>query len=104
MFVHDIATSFDSAADVVIAPGDCFETLRALPDGFAKLIITSPPYNIGKAYEQSAKLDQYLDALNPVLEQLVRVLSTEGSICWQVGNYIEDGEVFPLDIYFYQLF
>ncbi len=104
IFTHNIAASFDPAADVVIAPGDCFETLRALPDGFAKLIITSPPYNIGKAYEQSAKLDQYLDALHPVLEQLVRVLSTEGSVCWQVGNYVEDGEVFPLDIYFYQLF
>lgn len=104
MFVHDIAASFDPAADTVIAPGDCFETLRALPDGFAKLIITSPPYNIGKAYEQSAKLDQYLDALNPVLEQLVRVLSAEGSVCWQVGNYVEDSEVFPLNIYFYQLF
>ncbi len=104
LWTHGIASSFSPAADVVIAPGDCLDTLRVLPDGFAKLIITSPPYNIGKVYEQSAKLNQYLDALHPVLEQIVRVLSMEGSVCWQVGNYVEDGEVFPLDIYFYQLF
>ncbi len=104
LWTHDIASSFDPAADVVIALGDCLDTLRALPDGFAKLIVTSPPYNIGKVYEQSSKLNQYLDALRPALEQIIRVLSTEGSVCWQVGNYVEDGEVFPLDIYFYQLF
>jgi adenine-specific DNA-methyltransferase len=100
----DIAESFDPAANVVIAPGDCLETLRILPDAFAKLIITSPPYNIGKSYEKATALDQYLAALSPAVEQIIRILSPEGSLCWQVGNYVEDGEVFPLDIHFYKLF
>lgn len=101
---HDIADSFSPTANVVIALGDCLETLLALPDGFAKLVITSPPYNIGKAYEKTTALDQYLDSLQPNIEQIIRVLSQDGSLCWQVGNYVEGGEVFPLDIYFYRLF
>ena len=100
----EIASSFSPTAEAVIAPGDCLETIRNLPDDLAKLIITSPPYNIGKAYEKSVGLDRYLDALSPVVEQIVRVLSPAGSLCWQVGNYVEDGEVFPLDIFFYRLF
>ncbi|HWT01280.1 MAG TPA: site-specific DNA-methyltransferase [Pyrinomonadaceae bacterium] len=104
LWSHDIAASFSPDADAVIAPGDCLETLRTLPGGFAKLIITSPPYNIGKAYEKATALEHYLNSLHPIIEQTVRVLSTEGSLCWQVGNYVEDAEVFPLDIHFYHLF
>lgn len=89
---------------IVLGEGDTLETLRRTPDGFAKLIITSPPYNIGKEYERQTKLDHYLEQLRPVLEQLVRVLSPSGSLCWQVGNYVEDSEVFPLDVYFYPIF
>lgn len=99
-----IATSFDPAANIVIAPGDCFDTLCRLPDGLAKLIITSPPYNLGKVYEQATKLDEYFEALNPIVNQLVRVLSPEGSLCWQVGNYVEKSEIFPLDIFYYPFF
>jgi adenine-specific DNA-methyltransferase len=32
------------------------------------------------------------------------VLSSDGSICWQVGNYVENGEIFPLDIFYYPVF
>jgi len=38
------------------------------------------------------------------VDQLVRVLSPQGSLCWQVGNYVEKGEVFPLDIFYYPFF
>jgi adenine-specific DNA-methyltransferase len=42
--------------------------------------------------------------MKPILSELVRVLRPDGSICWQVGNYVENGEVYPLDIYYYSLF
>ena len=86
LWTTEVAASFDPSADAVIAPGDCLDTLRTLPDDFAKLVITSPPYNIGKAYEKATTLNQYLDSLSPVIEQIIRVLSPEGSLCWQVGN------------------
>ncbi len=99
-----LAECFDPAVDAVIAPGDCLESLRSCPNGFAKLAITSPPYNIGKAYEKAAALDAYLASLNPIIEELMRVLSPDGSVCWQVGNYVESGEIVPLDILYYPYF
>jgi len=68
------------------------------------LVITSPPYNIGKSYEKSTSLEAYLQSQELVIAELDRVLAPAGSLCWQVGNYVSKGEVFPLDIYFYDLF
>jgi len=39
-----------------------------------------------------------------IIEQLIRVLSPKGSICWEVGNYVKSGEIFPLDIFYYNIF
>ncbi|MFO0972809.1 MAG: DNA methyltransferase [Phycisphaerae bacterium] len=99
-----IAETFEPSAEAVIAAGDCLDTLGSLPSDFAKMIITSPPYNIGKEYEKATHLDSYLRALSPIVDQLVRVLSRSGSLCWQVGNYVEDSEVFPLDVFYYPFF
>ncbi|HXG94801.1 MAG TPA: site-specific DNA-methyltransferase [Blastocatellia bacterium] len=101
---YEIADAFSPSADIVIAPGDCLDSLCTLPDNFVKLIITSPPYNLGKVYEKATDLRDYLKALNPIVDELVRVLSPEGSVCWRVGNYVENGEVFPLDIFYYPFF
>ncbi len=99
-----IADRYDPRAEIVIAEGDANDTLSRLPDGFAQLIITSPPYNVGKAYEKTTKLDRYLERLAPTISQIVRVLSDRGSLCWQVGNYVESSEVFPLDMFYYPIF
>jgi adenine-specific DNA-methyltransferase len=99
-----ISDTYSEDAEVVIALGDCLETLRTLPDGVSKLIITSPPYNIGKEYETPTHLDRYLAALSPIVDELIRVLSPRGSLVWQVGNYVENAEIFPLDILYYPIF
>ncbi len=104
LWTPDIQDHFEEDAEVIILCGDASQTLKTVPDESTKLIITSPPYNLGKVYEQATALDEYLDQLQPILEQLVRVLSPEGSLCWQVGNYVEKGEVFPLDNYYYPVF
>ena len=77
---------------------------QSLPSESIKLIITSPPYNIGKEYETRKNIDEYIDGLTPMLTEFYRILSSDGSLCWQTGNYVENGEVFPLDIYFYPYF
>lgn len=100
----NIADTFDPNAEAVILEGDSAETLKTLPDACVKLIITSPPYNIGKAYEEATHLDTYLDNLTPVVDQLIRVLAEDGSLCWQVGNCVENSEIFPLDIFYYPFF
>jgi adenine-specific DNA-methyltransferase len=75
--------------------------MRELPDESMKLIVTSPPYNLGKAYEKRSSLQVYVDAQARVIKECVRLLNPGGSLCWQVGNHVQDGEVFPLDIILY---
>ncbi len=87
-----------------ILEGDSLELLKLEEDAKYNLIITSPPYNVGKEYEVKTSIENYLEEQKVVIEQLVRVLADTGSICWQVGNYVEKGEIFPLDIYYYSIF
>lgn len=102
--VPAIANHFSKDAEAVILEGDSASTLRTVPDRTIKLIVTSPPYNIGKVYEKATDLDKYLDSLAPVINQVIRVLADNGSLCWQVGNYVEKSEIFPLDIFYYPFF
>lgn len=83
---------------------DALDFCRTLPSGSVKLIITSPPYNIGKEYETKIGIDEYICKMLPILDELYRILSNDGSICWQIGNFVDNGEVYPLDIYFYPYF
>lgn len=99
--VHD---GFSPDHQLVMMQADVEAACKSLPREQFSLIITSPPYNIGKKYESKLTLDAYLDWQTRVIAQLVRLLKPSGSICWQVGNYIDNGEVFPLDIYFYPIF
>jgi len=78
--------------------------MRDLPSESMKLIVTSPPYNIGKAYETRTELDAYIEDQANCIAEAVRLLHPNGSICWQVGNHVVDGEVFPLDILLYNEF
>lgn len=97
----EILDDFDPTSQIVLHCGDTLEFLRKVPNDTAKLIITSPPYNLGKEYEMKTAIEAYLDFQDQVIEQLVRVLRSDGSICWQVGNFVEDSEVFPLDTLYY---
>ena len=83
---------------------DSLTVLETYEDGKFDLIITSPPYNIGKSYETKTSIEDYLATQEEIIKELIRVMSAKGSICWQVGNYVNKGEVFPLDIYYYQIF
>ena len=87
-----------------IENGDCLKVLKKYEDGKFDLIITSPPYNIGKSYETKTTIEEYLETQEEIIQELIRTLSEEGSICWQVGNFVDKGEVFPLDIFYYQIF
>jgi adenine-specific DNA-methyltransferase len=90
--------------DYEIKKGDCLNVLKKTDDGKFDLIITSPPYNIGKSYETKTSIEKYLETQEEIINELVRTLSNKGNLCWQVGNYVDKGEVYPLDIYYYQIF
>ncbi len=95
---------FSKDARLVLFNGDCLELLKTIPDNSIKLIVTSPPYNIGKSYEKRIHLDEYVGFQTKVIRECVRVMRDDGSICWQVGNYVDNGEIIPLDILLYPIF
>ncbi len=99
-----IANQFNFDQQVVIYEGSCLEFLKNIPDKSIQLIATSPPYNIGKEYEKKINIQQYLSQQAKVIAECVRVLSDTGSICWQLGNYIDSGEIVPLDAILYPIF
>lgn len=95
-----------SAASSTLLTGDSLTMLDQVEDGSCRLVVTSPPYNIGKEYErdQRLSLDEYLAWLKPIVQKLALKVAEDGHVCWQTGNFVEDGEVFPLDLFFYQMF
>ena len=99
-----IASHYSADAKITLYLGDVMDLLRTMPKESVNLIVTSPPYNMGKEYENRVSVDAYLNNQKTVISELYRILRNDGSICWQVGNYVEDGEVYPLDILFYELF
>lgn len=99
-----ISDEFGLTESIVVYPGDCLALLKTIPDHSLQLIVTSPPYNIGKEYEKRLHLDRYLHSQAQVIAKCVRALSPRGSICWQVGNYVDRGAIIPLDTILYPIF
>jgi adenine-specific DNA-methyltransferase len=96
--------NFDKNSDIVYYNGDVNDLLIDIPDEFVQLVVTSPPYNLGKEYEEKIDITTYLEQQRHIITQCVRVLKPTGSICWQVGNFVENGEIIPLDILLFPIF
>ena len=101
----EISGKFSSEERAVLFQGDNLDLLQTIPDNAIQLVVTSPPYNVGKEYEKVVKLADYLVAQKRVIDECARVLSANGSICWQVGNHVSgSGTIVPLDIAIYPVF
>src|SRR6267143_6122294 len=74
--------------DVLVSNNDTLDFLDSVPDETFQLVVTSPPYNIGKPYEKRQEFLDYLEGQRAVLKECVRVLKFGGSLCWEVGNYV----------------
>ena len=101
--VNEINPSPVQVPGFILACEDNLEFMGGMSSDSMQLIVTSPPYNLGKSYEKSISLDEYIEKQRVVITECVRLLRPGGSICWQVGNYVVKGEVFPLDVYIYQI-
>lgn len=89
---------------VQIKNQDAFKFLSGLGAASVDLIISSPPYCMGKEYESSTNTDDFLAMHERLAPLLVRVLKDGGSLCWQVGHHVHDGVVTPLDALVYAIF
>jgi adenine-specific DNA-methyltransferase len=92
-------------SEAVLYHGDCMNLLRTIPSQSVQLVVSSPPYNIGKSYEKRTALQDYLDWQTEVLQECERVLADGGNLAWQVGNHIDKrtNEVIPLDALFWPI-
>ncbi len=92
--------------ELILLQADVSIGLREVESNSVQLVLTSPPYNLRKIYErdQVMSLDQYVKWLDPIVGELCDKVSPTGSICWQVGNFVDKGAVYPLDYYFYEMF
>ena len=103
-FPYSISDTYREGYELILGLEDTLKFLKTVPSSSIKLIVTSPPYNIGKVYEERTRLEEYLEYQRGVAAECKRILREDGSIAWEVGNYVYNGEIFPLDIFFYRIF
>lgn len=105
-----ISDCFDPARPINLILGDRLKFLQQIKESgqAAELVVTSPPYNTGKAYEVKTSLEEYVEEQKKTIAASIDILSPTGSICWQVGHHIVDSgknkEAYPLDLFLYPLF
>ena len=103
--IMEIREEYSLENEISIFKGDCLDLLKSMPDESCDLIITSPPYCIGKEYEKkNTDIESFVKQQERIIEEVYRVLKVGGSVCWQVGYHITEKEVIPLDFYVYQVF
>lgn len=85
---------FHREAEAFMECQDNLAFMRHMKQASIQLVVTSPPYNLGKSYEKRRSLDAYVNQQAQVISECVRLMSPEGSLCWQVGNHVQDGEIF----------
>lgn len=88
----------------IIHNENCIDIFPTIEDESLDLTITSPPYCIGKAYDIHTTIEGFLEINEPVIKEVYRKTKPGGSICWQVGHHVKDGEIIPLDFIIYDCF
>lgn len=92
-----------ASANAAIYQGDCTDLIKVIPNDKVGLTISSPPYCMGKEYESSNEVVDFMAAHAKLLPEIVRVTKPGGSICWQVGYYVNDSAIIPLDYLVYDV-
>lgn len=89
--------------------GDCRKLLKDIPDNSVRLVVTSPPYNIGKPYgkyKDKIALNDWEDLIRDVTKEIVRILTPDGSFFLNLSPvpFGEEKEIIPLPFIGYQIF
>ena len=87
--------------DIIIEFGDCRDLLKNVPDNSISLVVTSPPYNIGKPYgkySDKITLEEWKKLINDVTKEIYRVLKPNGSFFLNLSPIPlgKDKEILPL--------
>jgi adenine-specific DNA-methyltransferase len=88
----------------VLFQGDCRAILAELPENSVDLVISSPPYFMGKEYDRSNRHSDFEEEHHALAPLLSRILKPGGSLCWQTGMHADSGAIVPLDFLAYAAF
>lgn len=94
--------------DLIIEFGDCRDLLKNIPDNSIALVVTSPPYNIGKKYgkyNDKISIEEWKKLINEVTKEIYRVLKPNGSFFLNLSPipYGKDKEILPLPYIGYEI-
>jgi len=88
-------------SNIVYKFGDCRELIKEIPDKSVRMVVTSPPYNIGKKYGQykdKVSLEEWIELIDSITKEIYRVLTDDGSFFLNLSPipYGPDKEILPL--------
>ncbi len=83
--LHDKENNFPDKLENTFILGSA-ENMKELPDNSIHLMITSPPYNVSKEYDEDLSLKEYLQFLENSFKETYRVLVNGGRACINVAN------------------
>lgn len=98
-----ISSAWSDANAVTLFCGDWRRLIRDIPNDTVDLVLTSPPYCIGKAYEHKRKPEDFMKEHQEILPEIVRIAKNGSNICWQVGYHVTAGVTVPLDFIVYEI-
>lgn len=98
-----ISSKWSESNQLSVVAGDCAKLLDSIPKGSVSLTITSPPYCIGKVYENEKNAKDFERNHEEILPRIVEATKDGGSICWQSGYHVSDGVLLPLDFVIYRI-
>lgn len=83
---------------------NCIAVLAKIPNETVQLVVTSPPYCMGKEYENlSDDINSFIKLNKKAIKESHRILQIGGSLCWQVGFHVKESTIVPLDCIIYNI-
>ena len=99
-----IHAKYNPANRFTLYNGDCFKLLEKIESDSINLVVTSPPYCMGKSYEDPKNdLITFTEQHMKLIPEVYRILSPGGSMCWQIGYHVKYLTVMPLDYVIYDI-
>lgn len=95
---------FEEKEDFCLFNGDCFDLLSHIPCRSIDLVLTSPPYFMGKSYDTSYNVDDFIRDHISIRDNVFNLIKDGGNIAWQVGHHVKNGKTIPLDFHVYSAF
>lgn len=95
---NSLGKPYFESDDCLLYAGDCLELMKKIDPALVDLTVTSPPYNIGKEYEEPMPLENYLDWCKNWISEIHRVTKDQGAFWLNIGylEIPEKGKAVPI--------